>query len=691
MTHAIACQEEKLCTELKGVGTVLGARLAEHGMRTLRSLLFYFPYRYRDDTRIFSIADLQENDEVTLKVKIISSRLQIGRRMQLICQVEDETGTMQLRFFHYVRAHQQKLTQGTWIYCHGKVRAGLDMIHPRYTLEEKADDMFTDYLTPIYSQIAGVPSYKFTQLMSQAVDYVDEIFSSYDGEKKWYEGDGSNFTIPQALRLVHRAPADSDIALFNEGQHAAQKRLIADELLAYQMSYSRLRHAQQQRKAPSLLGKDTWIKKFIENLPYCLTAAQERVTQEISQDLKRDKPMLRLLQGDVGAGKTVVAAMVALQALSAGHQVALMVPTELLAEQHYVNLKKWFEPLGQSVHYLSGQMSTRERQAVLDAMRGANPMLIVGTHALFQKKVEFAKLALIIIDEQHRFGVEQRFALSEKGSCEKYCPHQLLMTATPIPRTLAMTSYASVDISTLNELPPGRLTVQTVVFANNKRDSLIQRLQQIFEEGHQVYWVCPLIETSDILNCQAAEESAVLLRESFPDRQIALVHGRMASQDKNETMRQFKKGVFNLLVATTVIEVGVDVPNANVMVIENAERLGLAQLHQLRGRVGRGAEQAYCILLYQTPLSKMAKERLETMRHTHDGFVLAEKDLALRGPGEMLGTRQTGRIDFKIADLKRDEVILQQVHEIALSMLAQHPKLANIIMDRWLPDQYHFS
>jgi ATP-dependent DNA helicase RecG len=477
-----------------------------------------------------------------------------------------------------------------------------------------------------------------------------------------------------------------------EGKHPAQLRLIKEELLAHNLSMLKLRASSDDHPAVSLAINEALEEKFLASLPFSPTGAQARVTKEIRQDLLKHMPMMRLVQGDVGSGKTLVAALAALSALGQGFQVALMAPTEILAEQHAINFKKWFEPLNISVGWLVGKTKAKARRQALEAIANGDMQMVIGTHALFQEQVIFNKLALIVIDEQHKFGVHQRLSLREKGAWQGNYPHQLIMTATPIPRTLAMTAYADLDTSVIDELPPGRTPITTIALPDSRRDDVIERIRQgCTNDNRQAYWVCTLIEESEVLQCQAAEDTAVYLQAQLSELKIGLVHGRMKADEKQAVMERFKLGELDLLVATTVIEVGVDVPNSSLMVIENPERLGLAQLHQLRGRVGRGSVASHCVLMYKAPLTKTATKRLKVLRESNDGFVIAQKDLEIRGPGELLGTKQTGLADLKIADLQRDAHLIPEVQQHARLIWQKYPEKANALIDRWLANREKYS
>jgi ATP-dependent DNA helicase RecG len=498
-------------------------------------------------------------------------------------------------------------------------------------------------------------------------------------------------SLTDAIKHIHRPPADAFGGWDREAPNPGRDRLAFEELLTHRLSLRRLREDVSAQPAPQFVGENQLIRGFLSTLPFELTGGQRRAFAEISEDLSRPTPMLRLLQGDVGSGKTVVAALSALCAINAGYQVALMAPTEILAEQHAVNFRQWFEPLGIEVGWHSGKQKGKPRAEQLERVASGDCQILVGTHALFQGEVNYAKLGLIIIDEQHRFGVQQRLALRDKAASMRINPHQLVMTATPIPRTLAMSAYADLDNSIIDELPPGRTPVNTLIVSNERRGEVIERIAAACENQSQAYWVCTLIDESEVLQCQAAEVTAQQLADQLPQVRVGLVHGRMKPSEKAEVMARFKAAEIDLLVATTVIEVGVDVPNSSLMVIENPERLGLAQLHQLRGRVGRGSIKSHCILLYQSPLSRNGKERLGVMRESNDGFYIAEKDLELRGPGQVLGTAQTGLMEFRIADLVRDAAMLDEVKDAADHVLSQHPHVVDSLVRRWLGENIHYA
>jgi len=685
-------------TVLKGVGPRVAGRLERLGLRTVQDVLFHLPLRYEDRTRVVPMGSLRPGDQAVVQGDVELAEVHFGRRRSLLVRIADGTGFLTLRFFHFNAAQQAGLNRGAGIRCYGEVRAGpltAEMIHPEYRLIDALQPVpVEEHLTPVYPATEGVHQLTLRALTAQALSYLGDGHAAAritDWLPDTLLAPCRMTSLQQALRYVHRPPPDASLELLAEGRHPAQQRLAFEELLAHHLSLRRLRLRGQQTAAPVLPGGNGLVSAFLRSLPFTLTGAQQRVNREIRADLARPHPMARLVQGDVGSGKTVVAACAALTAVQAGYQAALMAPTELLAEQHYRSFREWLTPLGVNVVWHAGKSRGSERSQALQAIRAGEAAVAVGTHALFQQEVEFARLGLVVIDEQHRFGVHQRLALRDKGRAGEQRPHQLVMTATPIPRTLAMTVYADLDTSVIDELPPGRLPVQTVAIGQERRDEIMQRVRGACTAGRQAYWVCTLIEESEALQCQAAEKSAALLRSVLPDVRIGLVHGRLRPAEKEAVMAAFKTGDLDLLVATTVIEVGVDVPNATLMIIENPERLGLAQLHQLRGRVGRGRDQSSCVLLYQPPLSVAARERLAALRETSDGFEIARRDMVLRGPGEVLGTRQTGEMKFHIADLLRDETLLAAVEQAAVQLLACCPENVAPLIRRWLGDAVHYG
>ncbi|MFM5804491.1 ATP-dependent DNA helicase RecG [Aeromonas veronii] len=677
---------------LKGVGSKMQEKLERLGLATVQDLLFHLPLRYEDRTQVWPIGDLPPGLHGAVEGEIQDTQLVMGRRRMMVCRISDGTGTLTLRFFNFTAAQKNSLAAGRLIRCFGEVRPGkygLEMAHPEYKLlgEEQAGQT-EEALTPVYPTTEGLRQLTLRNLTDQALAQLD----LYGVEELLPAGlYPHQIELAAALKLLHRPPPSVALPLLESGQHPAQQRLVLEELLAHNLSVLKVRAQAQTQLARALKPAPELVEQLLGALPFKPTGAQSRVVAEISKDLQQSHPMMRLVQGDVGSGKTLVAALAALQAIGNGCQVGLMAPTELLAEQHAINFAKWLEPLGIGVGWLAGKQKGKAREESLAAIKDGSVKMVVGTHAIFQEQVVFQRLALVIIDEQHRFGVHQRLALREKGEREGVHPHQLIMTATPIPRTLAMTAYADLDTSVIDELPPGRTPITTVALPDSRRGDVIERVKLACTEGKQAYWVCTLIEESEVLECQAAEDTAAELQNLLPGLHIGLVHGRMRPVEKQRVMEEFKAGILQLLVATTVIEVGVDVPNASLMIIENPERLGLAQLHQLRGRVGRGAVASHCVLLYHAPLSKTAQSRLGVLRETNDGFQIAQRDLELRGPGELLGTRQTGLADLKIADLVRDQPLIPQVQKMARFLMDRHPSHVEPLIRRWLGLRDHYS
>ncbi len=678
--------ELKPVTTLRGVGETLALRLRALGVETTQDLLFLLPSRYEDRTRVAALGELRPGQRVAVEGEVLLTEVAFRGRRQMLCRIADGSGFLTLRFFYFTAQQQSGLTRGVRIRCFGEVRRGpqgLEMVHPEYRrVDPSGAKSAEDHLTPIYPATEGVTQARLRLLVGMALDQTP----ARDLED-WLPADllaGAPLpTLHEALAYVHRPPADAPVDQLLEWRHPVQRRLAFEELLAHQLSLKLLRQRIQSDPGWPLASDGSLKSALLSALPFRLTGAQSRVLREIESDLSLAKPMLRLVQGDVGCGKTLVAALAATQAIQMRRQVALMAPTELLADQHAQNFRQWFEPLGVPVALLTGRQTGKARSAVLAGIREGHAPIVIGTHALFQESVEFSSLAFVIVDEQHRFGVHQRLSLREKGGREGHQPHQLIMTATPIPRTLAMTAYADLDVSVIDELPPGRTPVKTVVLAEARRDEVVMRIRTACQQGRQAYWVCPLIDESEEMPFQAAQETAAALAAALP-LTVGLVHGRMPAAAKELTMRRFKEGEIQLLVATTVIEVGVDVPNATLMVIENAERMGLAQLHQLRGRVGRGQHASSCLLLYRPPLSAMARERLAVMRDTNDGFVVARRDLELRGPGELMGTRQTGLAQMRVADLLRDADLLPKVQIAAETLLRDWPARVAPLIRRWV-------
>jgi len=677
---------------LKGAGTQTLKRLEKLGISTIGDLLFHLPLRYEDRTHVTAIGQLKPGDHMLVEGRVELAEILPKGRRSLIVRIGDGTGFLDLRFFHYTAKQREQLIRGKRLSCYGEVRtgyAGLEMTHPDYKLIDDTEaDVSEQALTPVYPLTEGIRQKAIRRLTAQALSMVDEIRLP-DLLPESLAPPASRLRLQNALRLLHQPPAG-----FGEASPqlaVARSRLAFEELLSHHLSLGRFRAKMQAHRAPAMTINREAADRFLRSLPFSLTSAQKRVIAEIEADLSSSRPMMRLVQGDVGSGKTVVAAHAALTALSSNYQVGIMAPTELLAEQHFRSFRQWLEPFGIQIAFLSGRLKGEARKAELEAISRGAAGIVIGTHALFQEQVAFSRLGLVIIDEQHRFGVHQRLALREKGLQDGLYPHQLIMTATPIPRTLAMLGYADLDLSVIDERPPGRTPVKTVVVPTSRRADIIARITDWVSKGRQVYWVCTLIEESEALQCEAAEKTAVVLAEALPDVRVALIHGRLKPAEKEAVMLAFKEGHFDLLVATTVIEVGVDVPNASLMIIENAERLGLAQLHQLRGRVGRGPGEAHCVLLYQPPLSETAKQRLGILRDSDDGFVIAEKDLELRGPGELLGTRQTGQVQFRIADLSRDGHLLETVAQTAAALLRDYPDRAERLIQRWVGHSVQYA
>jgi ATP-dependent DNA helicase RecG len=674
---------------LRGVGPKLAERLRGYGIKNVEDLLFHLPLRYQDRTRVTPIGAMQDGAEVVIEGEIaLVSTTGGGRRRSLLVKLQDGTGTATLRFFHFSHAQKNALQIGDRLRCFGSVRRGSslqpEMVHPEYR-RQSLGTANEESLTPIYPGTEGISQAQWRKLCDQALGLL-----SQQPPRELLPTRANDHGLLSALRFLHCPPPNADQAALREGRHPAQLRLALEELVAHHLSMRELRSRSRERQAPSLRDQGELMRRFLKGLPFSPTDAQQRVIEEIAADLCTDKPMLRLVQGDVGSGKTVVAAAAALIAIASGYQVAVMAPTELLAEQHRLNFAGWFGELGIVQTWLTGSVKAQRRRDALAEIGSGEAALVIGTHALFQEGVEFARLGLVIVDEQHRFGVHQRLALSEKSGGD-WRAHQLIMTATPIPRTLSMVAYADLDCSIIDELPPGRQPVGTVLIDNQRRSEVIARVANACREGRQVYWVCTLIEDSDSLQAQAAESTFAELVEQLQGIGVALVHGRMKPREKEAIMAAFKAGEVQLLVATTVIEVGVDVPNATLMIIENPERLGLAQLHQLRGRVGRGAAASHCVLMYQAPLGQQSRARLQVMRESNDGFFIAEEDLRQRGPGEVLGTRQTGLLEFRVARLPEHEHMLDDVEALADRIIEQHPDWVALLIRRWTGDRQVFA
>lgn len=677
--------EQRPITSLRGVGDALAAKLARLGIAQVQDLLFLLPARYEDRTHVVPIGALVPGMRAVVEGEVQLTEVTFRRRRQLLSRVTDGSGSLLLRFFYFSGKQQESLGRGVRIRCYGEARRGplgLEMVHPEYRRVFEANAPADASLTPVYPTTEGVAQGRLRALVNEALRDL-----ARSGVRDWLPARMlSPLRLPalaEALAYVHNPPLDARLDELAAGRHASQRRLAFEELLAHHLALRMVKRGVQSAAARELPDRAGLVPRFVDGLRFALTAAQRRVLGEIDTDLRAQRPMTRLVQGDVGSGKTAVAAAAAAQAIGSGGQVAFMAPTELLAEQHFRNLAAWFHPLGITVAQLTGSQPARTRRSALENLANGEVQLAVGTHALFQEGVAFRDLALVIVDEQHRFGVQQRMRLAEKN-LGATTPHQLIMTATPIPRTLAMTAYADLDVSVIDELPPGRTPVRTVVAPEERRAQVVARIDAACRSGRQAYWVCPLIEESEELEYQAAEDTAAALAEALPHLKVGLVHGRMPPASKDQAMIAFKEGRIQLLVATTVIEVGVDVPNATVMVIENSERMGLAQLHQLRGRVGRGAHESSCVLLYRNPLSRVARERLRAIRESNDGFVIAQRDLELRGPGELLGTRQTGLAQLRVADLARDADLLPHVHDASAVILQCHPDIIAPLTARWI-------
>ena len=674
--------------QLQGVGAAAATLLEKLHIFSTDDLLFHLPRDYEDRSTIIPMNQLVVGRSYLLEGEVRSVDFPPGKKKSLAALLQDDFGKVTLRFYHIYKGLTDRIKIGQRLRIFGEVRVGargLELYHPEIQVIQQHTALPKTQLTAIYPSTEGLTQPKLREYVRQALQYhSDELAELLP--KKYSNG----YELKEALHYIHEPPTDANMLQLNQGSHPAQQRLIFEELVAHQVSLLTRRAYIRQIAAPRFNSSKVLAKHLLDGLPFQMTNAQKRVSKEILHDLKQDQPMLRLVQGDVGAGKTLVAAVAACHALEADWQVALMAPTEILAEQHYLNFKRWFDPLGIEVAWLSGKQKGKARAQAEQQIKQGHAQLIVGTHALFQDNVEFSKLGLVIIDEQHRFGVDQRLALRNKGT-DQFTPHQLVMTATPIPRTLAMSAYGDLDTSIIDELPPGRTPIQTVTIPLDRREQVLQRIASNCREGKQAYWVCTLVEQSETLDAQAAEATYQEIKERFPDINIGLVHGKMKADEKQSVMQAFKDNQLQLLIATTVIEVGVDVPNASIMVIENAERLGLSQLHQLRGRVGRGATASFCALLYKTPLSQNGQERLSILRESNDGFVIAEKDLEIRGPGELLGTKQTGDIGFRVARLERDDHLLSQAHYVAAQILKDYPQHADGLLKRWLPEAPRYA
>lgn len=680
-------------TSLSGVGAAIAEKLSRIGIQNVQDLLFHLPMRYEDRTQITPISDVRPESFATIEGYVQHTEVQFGRRPILSVTLSDGTSKIMLKFFNFNAGMKNSLATGVRVKAFGEIKRGRYMAeihHPEYQIIRNNQPLaLAETLTPIYSTTEGLKQASLRKMTEQALAVLQNVQVA---ELLPEQYNPHQYSLKEALALLHRPPPSVSAEVLEKGEHPAQKRLIFEELLAHNLAMQQLRLGVKQQYAEPLTYKSDLKSRFLTSLPFEPTNAQKRATEDIERDLAQPSPMMRLVQGDVGSGKTLVAALAALTAIDNGKQVALMAPTEILAEQHANNFANWLRPFGIEVGWLAGKVKGKARNAQLEAIKNGDVQMIIGTHALFQESVEFHDLALIIIDEQHRFGVHQRLTLREKGAKTDHYPHQLIMTATPIPRTLAMTVYADLDTSIIDELPPGRTPIKTVVISEDRRPEIVQRVYQACKnEKRQAYWVCTLIDESEVLEAQAAAAIAEDLQRALPDLRIGLVHGRMKPQEKQEIMAEFKATNIDLLVATTVIEVGVDVPNASLMIIENSERLGLAQLHQLRGRVGRGATASHCVLMYKPPLGKISSKRLQVMRDSQDGFYIAEKDLEIRGTGEILGTKQTGSAEFKVANLMRDRKIIPLVQRYAKQIIVENPPLAEALIKRWLNEKAEYT
>ena len=671
---------------ISGLGKKTSDRLNQLGIHTLEHLLFHLPSRYQDKTSITPLSSASVNDEILIEASIDRIEVIPSRQRQLLCYLSDnQNHRVLLRFFHFTQYQKQALVRGETIQCFGEIkigRQGLEMHHPEYRIiSQDQKPLFEPTLTPVYPLCAGVSQNKMKQWVNKALEVlkasvIDDYFEKI-----------TNNTMPSlkdSLFLLHHPNKDEDLLKIESFNHISQQRLIIEELATHQLSLLKIKEARKSKESKPISIRSSLSNKLISSLEFDLTSAQSRCINQINEDLSTSEPMLRLLQGDVGSGKTIVAVFALIQVAENNFQTAVMAPTEILARQHLQNFTNYLSPLGIQIAFLSGSQNTQERKDNLSLIENGKAKVIIGTHALFQENVYFDDLALVIIDEQHKFGVHQRLSLSKKANVT---PHQLVMTATPIPRSLTMSAYADLDTSIIDELPPGRQTIETVALSNARRDELIEKIKQISKEGRQIYWVCTLIEESEALRAESAEQTFAYLSDNLKDLKVVMIHGRLTKLEKEIIMSDFASGKTNLLVATTVIEVGVNVPNASLMIVENSERLGLAQLHQLRGRVGRGSEKSACVLLYQSPLSQTAKERLDILRQSNDGFLIAQKDLELRGPGEILGTQQTGIASMKIANIVRDAYLLKQVGYYSSKMLEAEHDSQNALISRWIDEE----
>jgi ATP-dependent DNA helicase RecG len=668
---------------LNGLGPKAQDKLNNIGIYNLEHLLFHLPHRYQNKTKFTSLDDAQVGSEILVQLTIDRIEEVATRQRQLLCYLSDENNrSLLLRFFHFNQYHKQQLVRGDIIQCFGEIkigREGLEMHHPEYRLISKGQaNLLETTLSPVYPLTGNLHQAQLKKWINLALETLKNSSLSDNFENL---AKNSMPTLKQALETLHHPKEGENLEQIAEFKHISQQRLIIEELCAHQLSLLKLKNERKSKISNIFKISKLLSKRLSENLGFQLTNAQQRSIDEINTDLSLNHPMLRLLQGDVGSGKTIVAVFACLQAIENGFQTAIMAPTEILANQHLHGFSNYLEPLGIEVAFLTGSQNTTERAEQLDTIQSGKAQVIIGTHALFQEAVKFNKLGLVVIDEQHKFGVHQRLSLAQKAH---NTPHQLVMTATPIPRSLTMSAYADLDTSIIDELPPGRMPIKTIALSSERKDEVVQKIKQVCKDSNQVYWVCTLIEESEVLRAESAIKTHQYLQENLPELSIVLIHGRMNKDEKSKIMHQFANGEINVLVATTVIEVGVNVPNASLMVIENSERLGLAQLHQLRGRVGRGADASICILMYQSPLSANATERIDILRQTNDGFLIANKDLELRGPGEILGTQQTGIADMKIANIVRDGYLLKQVRFYSEQFLQLDEGKQYALIMRWI-------
>lgn len=671
---------------LPGIGQTTADKLSKLNINLVQDLLLHLPMKYHDKTRITPIKDLVVGSNALIQGVITKVNIVYAKKRMLNIFIEDGTGYLQIRLFHFNSMQTNNLSKNTPIRCFGLVRMNkhkYEIIHPEYVLGDKAKESLPNTLTPFYATTKGISQALMHKAIKHALLAVDSNEFLVDAIPDSFMQENQLMSLSSAIKFLHAPTNDVSIDFLNHG-HPAKYRVIFDELLAYQLLLKSTRNKLNQQKSISLQAANASISCFKKKLPFTLTKAQQRVAQEVLQDLSSTTPMMRLLQGDVGSGKTVVAGIAAIAAIESGYQVAIMSPTEVLAKQHYNTFTKWFAGTNIKIGFLASSIASKDKKNTIAAIDSGECQIIIGTHAIFQEKITFAALALMIIDEQHRFGVQQRLSLKNKSNNMDIEPHQLIISATPIPRTLAMGIYADLDISIIDELPSNRKPIKTTIISNVKRDEVINSIDKIIRNRRQVFWVCPLIDDSEVLQCEAANDTARYLKEQLPKISIDLIHGRMSGKEKDEIISKFSNGETAILVATTVIEVGIDIPNAVLMVIDNAERLGLAQLHQLRGRVGRGASESYCILMYQPPLSATATKRLDIMRKTTDGFIIAKEDFAIRGSGDIIGTNQSGIANLRIANLLRDQHILPVINKLAITLLNQYPKQSDIIINRWL-------